>query len=166
MAKTKRIFSLIALLFLAAGPLLSGGTGCASARAPEYDWIDKDYDGRNENGEILLIGKGSAAEKFRNRPNEELMAEEAAVADAKAKVIEQIIGSYLEANIEIKDRDAVEQFAKTNLQGRIKGLVIKKRYFDPIKKISHVLVKIEREDIKNLYNKLNEKFNLDIKYEK
>ena len=138
-------------------------SGCA-ARSAEYDWIEKDYDGGTGN-EILVLGKGSAAEKFKGRPNEELMAEEAAIADAKGRLIDIVMGSYLESATDIKDREAVEQFGKTNLQGQLKGVVIKKRFFDANKRIYFVLVKLQRDDVKKLYNKLNEKFNLDIKYE-
>lgn len=162
MIKTKKFLMIImSLAFFATNSIVSF-SACASNQSAEYEWINKDYDDKVSTGEIIVLGKGSAAEKFKGRPNEELMAEESALADAKSRIVDIIIGSYIDSATNIKDKEAVEQEGKTSLQGKLKGVSIKKRYFDRDKRISYVLVRLQKEDVKKLFNKLNEKFNLNV----
>jgi hypothetical protein len=140
------------------GVLFIFSTSCAGL--PE--WISEGDS--NLNG-VTLNASGLASEKFRGKANEILMAEEAARADARSKLTEAIVGSYVRAIGNVENREAVESAIRSEVEGFVRGMVIQKKFYDEGKRIYYVLAHIDKSDIDAILNKLNQKMNTNVNYE-
>ncbi len=108
MMKKKFIFVFISLVAIVA---ISCGTGVSASR-PE-GWIDDDT--------FRVVGMGIPPENARDQFERRVLSKEAALLDAKDKVVSKVVGSYVQSLSTSEKNLISEKTIEERVAGRLRG---------------------------------------------